>query len=183
MIKKALPFLIVTIMFVMTSCGASAPKPSGYTFAMSPAMEPLSKWETHYKDFETMLMAPSAGENSMSRLEMIELYNMATQYKITREDYVNMGFMPLDTLVGDANKFAKEGHGLIDTLSAVTPDAEIQATHEAVLKCMRIRVSFAEGISASLRNLEPVDLNGDTTPCDNFDADFQKLTNYVSGKQ
>ena len=177
MIKKAVPFLIVTVIFFMTSCGTSAPQ-SGYASQMDPVMEQLAKWKIHYGDFETLLMDTSDSQNGMSRVDMIELYNLATEYKISREDYIHMGFLPLDTLVGNANKFAREGHGLIGTLSTFTPDEEIQAIHEAVLKCMQTRVAFAEEISSSLRNLDPVDLSGDTSPCSNFDADLEKLITY-----
>jgi hypothetical protein len=181
MIKKALPFLIFIIMFFISSCGPSVPN-TGYASDMGPVMEKLSKWQTHYQDFETLLTEPGSPQGGMSRLEMIDLYNMATAYKITREDYVNMGFLPLDILVGDANKFAREGQGLIDTLSSVTPDDKIQATHQAILKCIQTRVAFAEGISSSLKKLEPIDLSGDTSPCANIDADLQKLAAYVNGK-
>lgn len=180
MFKKALPFLVVTLLIFMTSCGTSSAPKTGYASDMVPAVEQLAKWKIHYGDFETLLVDPTKGQNSMSRLEMIDLYNMATSYKITREDYVNLGFAPLDTLVGDANKFAREGHALIDTLSALKPDAEIQGTHQAVLNCVKTRVVFAEEISSSLRDLEPVDLSGDTSPCNNFDADLKKLTDYVN---
>jgi len=181
MIKKALPFLIATIVFIITSCGtASAPK-SAYASDMAPAVEQLAKWQLHYGDFETLLTEPSDSQNGMSRIEMIELYNMATEYKISREDYLNMGFVPLDALVGDANKFAREGKSLIDTLSAVTPDKEMQATHQDILKCVQTRVAFAEEISSSIKNLDPVDLSGDMSPCTNVDADLEKLKAYVNG--
>jgi hypothetical protein len=180
MIKKALPFLIVTIMFFITSCGTPAAPKSGYASAMAPSVEQLAKWKTHYGDFETLLLDTSGSPNGMSRLEMIELYNMATQYKVTRDDYITMGFLPLDALVGDAGKFAREGQSLIDALAAVTPDKEIEETHQAVLKCVQTRVTFAEGISTSIRDLKPVDLSGDVSPCSNFDADLEKLTAYVN---
>jgi hypothetical protein len=45
---------------------------------------------------------------------------------------------------------------------------------------MQTRVAFAEGLSSSLKNLEPVDLSGDTSPCNSFDADLEKLTTYVN---
>jgi hypothetical protein len=179
MIKKALPFFIVTIIFFITSCGAPAPQ-SEYASQMDPTMGQLATWKTHYGDFETLLLDTSGSPSGLSRLEMLELYNMATQYKVSRDDYVNMGFLPLDSLVGDAGKFAREGQSLIDSLSAVTPDEEIQETHQAVLKCIQTRVAFAEEISTSIRDLEPVDLSGDTTPCSNFDADLEKLTTYVN---
>jgi hypothetical protein len=179
MFKKALPFLTITIMFLIASCGTPAPK-TGYASGISPAVEQLAKWNIHWGDFETLLMDPSATQNGMSRLDMIELYNMATAYQISRDDYVDMGFAPLDILVGDASRFAREGQGLIDTLAALTPDEEIQAAHRAVLKCVQIRVTFAEELSTSIRDLEPVDLSGDVSHCGNFDADLEKLTTYVN---
>lgn len=180
MIKKALPFLVATILFFLTSCGAlSAPK-STYASEMAPTVEQLAKWKIHNGEFETLLSDTSGSPSGMSRLDMIELYNMATQYKITRDDFTNMGFLPLDSLVGDAGKFAREGQSLIDALSAVTPDKEIQETHQAVLKCIQTRVTFAEGLSTSIRDLKPVDLSGDISPCSNFDADLAKLTTYVN---
>jgi hypothetical protein len=180
MIKKALPFLIITILFFLTSCGTAFAPKSAYASDMAPAVEQLAKWKLRYEDFETLLLDTNGSPNGMSRLEMLELYNMATQYKITRDDYVNMGFLPLDGLVGDAGKFAREGQSLIDALSAVTPDKEIQETHQALLKCVQTRVAFAEGISTSIRDLKPVDLSGDISPCSNFDADLEKLTTYVN---
>jgi hypothetical protein len=178
--KRIVPFLIVTIIFLITSCGTPTVPKTGYASDMAPAVEQLAKWKIHYGDFETLLLDTGGSPNGMSRLEMIELYNMATQYKVTRDDYINMGFLPLDILVGDAGKFAREGQSLVDTLSAVTPDQEIQETHQAVLKCIQTRVAFAEEISTSIRDLEPVDLGGDVSPCSNFDADLEKLTTYVN---
>ena len=40
------------------------------------------------------------------------------------------------------------------------PDDEIQAAHQAVLKCVQIRVAFANEISTSIRDLEPVERPG-----------------------
>jgi hypothetical protein len=182
MIKKAVPFLIFTVLFFMTSCGTSAPK-TGYVSDMAPVVEQLSRWQTHYQNFESLLMESSDNQGGMSRLEMIDLYNMATGYKISREDYVNMGFLPLDALVGDGNKFARESHALIDSLSAITPDEKIQDTHQAILKCVQTRVAFAEEISSSIRDLEPIDLSGDASPCATFDADMEKLTTYVNANK
>src|SRR5262245_44574001 len=110
MMKKFIYFLIVTTIFLMASCGTSALPQKSYVSQMEPAIEKLSKWQDHYIKFETLLTEPISASSGggMSRLEMIELYNMATEYKITREDYVNMGFMPLDDLVGESTKVAKE---------------------------------------------------------------------------
>ena len=179
MIKKSATFLIVTFMFFITSCGMSAAR-SGYASQMAPVVAQLSNWKIQNESFESVLMNPTDDQNGISRLEMIELYNMAAEYKITREDYVNMGFVPLDILVGDANKFAREGQSLIDVLGAATPDEGIQAAHQAILNCVQTRAAFAEEVSSSLKNLEPIDLSADTSPCATFDADLEKLTAYVN---
>lgn len=182
MIKRSLPFLFISVLFLVASCGTSVSQ-NGYVVDVEPAITQLSRWQTHYLDFETLLTAPGASPAGFSRIEMIELYNMATEYKITREDYVDMGFLPLDALVGDANKFAREGHSIEDILASATPDEEIQASHDAVLKCVQTRVAFAEKIAAALRNLEPVDLSGDVSVCLTFEADLEKLTDYVKEHQ
>lgn len=179
MIKKALPFLIVTVLFIITSCGGSAPQ-SKYASEMEPTVEQLARWQIHYQDLETLLMAPDATPSGFSRIEMIELYNMATVYQITREDFVEMGFQPLDVLVGDANKFVREGRGIEEILLASTPDDDIQATHQAVLKCLQTRIAFADGLASSIRDLVPVDLSGDVSVCGTFESDLEKLTTYVN---
>jgi hypothetical protein len=179
MIKRAAPFLIAFLMFLTASCGTSAPLNS-YVADMQPTMEQLAKWQVHYTNFEALLTDPGAIPNGMSRLDMIELYNMATGYKITREDYVSMGFSPLDLLVGEANKVATEGRSIEQILSASTPDDEIKASHETVLKCVQTRAAFVEGLSAAIRDLVPVDLSGDASACNTFDADLAKLTAYVN---
>ena len=179
---KRLLFILITALLLLTACRASAPQ-SSYVSAMEPVVGQLARWQIHFGDFETRLTAPGASPSGMSLAEMIDFYNMATQYQITREDYANMGFSPLDLLVGDANKFAKEGRGIQDLLTAATPDEDIKAVHEAVLSCVKTRVAFAEGISSSIRDLVPVDMSGDVSVCDNFDTDLQKLTDYVKANQ
>jgi hypothetical protein len=147
---------------------------------MQPAVEQLAKWQIHYQDFETLLLEPGASPGGLSRLDMIELYNMATAYKITRDDYADMGFLPLDALVGDAGKFAREGQSIEGLLTAATPDQEIQATHEAVLKCGQTRVAVGEGMASAIRDLGPVDLSGDISVCNTFEDNLEKLTAYVN---
>ncbi len=181
MLKRAVPFLIAIIMFVMTSCGTSLPQ-TNYAAEMQPAIEKLPAWRTAYTALEMDLTDPGTTTNNMSRLEMIELYNMAAEYKITRDDYASLGFSSLDLLVGDANKVATQGRKILDTLSTVKPVQETESAHQSVVKCMQARVAFAEGLSASIKNLGPIDLSqfGNSTDCSTFDADLQKLTAYVN---
>jgi hypothetical protein len=181
MIKRAVPVLITILMFLTTSCGASSLQ-TNYAAEMQPAIEKLPAWQTAYTALEMDLTDPGTTTNNMSRLEMIELYNMAAEYKITRDDYANLGFASLDLLVGDANKVATQGRNILDTLSTVTPAQETESAHQSVVKCMQARVAFAEGLSASIKNLGPIDLSqfGNSNDCSTFDADLQKLTAYVN---
>lgn len=182
MINRVIPFLIFIIVLFMTSCEPSVPE-SEYASEMRTTIEQLSRWQIHYKDFETLLMEPGASPGGLSRIEMIELYNIATTYQISRDDYVDMGFLPLDILVGDAGKFAREGRGIEEILMTVKPDEEMQSTHQAVLECLQTRVAFAEGLVSSIKELVPVDLSGDVAVCVTFEADLEKLTTYVNAEQ
>ncbi len=178
--KKIVPFLIA-IVFFMSACGAASPK-SNYAAEASPAIEKLSNWQTTYTKLVTLLNDPvtDVNGNNISRLQMIELYNMAMDYKISREDYVNLGFSPLDELVGQSNKLATEGKDIQNILSSATPDTSIQAAHETILKCVQTRSKYAADLASAIKDLKPVDLNGDDTICNTFDADLQKLTTYVN---
>ena len=182
MIKRAMPFLMIAVVFLMTSCGTSTSPQSEYASQLAPALEMLSKFQDHYVKFESLLTEPvsGAGGSGMSRLDMIELYNLATEYNITREDYVTLGFMPLDMLVGESNKLAREGTDILAILSDVTPEASVQTIHQAVLQCVQTRVDFAESLATSIKNLGPVELSGDASVCSTFDADLEKITSYVS---
>ena len=66
---------------------------------MQPAIEQLTKWEAVNIDLASLLIDPEKSSTGVPRMQMIELYNIATGYKITRDDYVGMGFQPLDVLV------------------------------------------------------------------------------------
>jgi hypothetical protein len=184
MIKRSLPFLIATMMFLIAACGTSVP-PSSYASAMEPAIETLARWQDVNTDLEGLLTDPGKSSSGVPRIQMIELYNLATEYKITRDDYVGMGFQPLDILVGDAHKIAQEGHTLLETLSAVVPVPETEAAHQAVVKCIQERVAFAEGLEKSLKQLTPVDLNlyDQATDCVSFDANLEKLNSFVKANR
>lgn len=181
MLKRAMAVLVLPFLVLLAACGTAAPQAGGYASEMAPAIDRLEKWQIHYGDFETLLLDTQSSPTGMSRLELLELYNMATEYKITREDYVSLGFSPLDALVGDAIKYAREGREIEAILSSATPDAEIQAAHQAVLKCVQVRDDFMEGLAASIRDLGPVDLSGDVSACNDFDTDLEQLAAYLKG--
>lgn len=185
MLRRVIPFLFFAALFLVVSCGTSISAQNNYASQMAPALEKLSKWQAHYSTLVTLFNAPVTAANgeSMSRLQMIDLYNLATEYKITREDYVNLGFSPLDVLAGESATFAKEGKEIQDILSAATPDKSIQAAHQSLLKCVQTRSAYAEGLFSAIKNLGPVDLNGNDQACDTFDADLKKLKDYVNSNQ
>jgi hypothetical protein len=116
---------------------------------------------------------------------MLELYNLATEYKITRDDYVSMAFQPLDFLVGDAHKIVKDGRSLLNTLSTVTSVQETEIAHQAVIKCIQARVTFTEALEAGLKKLDLIDLKlyDNSVNCSTFDANPEKLTSYVNANQ
>ncbi len=182
--KKVVPFLIAIVFFV-SACGTASTH-SNYAAQASPALEKLSQWQTTYTKLVTLLNDPvtAVNGNSMSRLQMIELYNMALDYKISREDYVNLGFSPLDELVGESNKLATQGKEIQNILSSATPDASIQTVHETVLKCVQTRSKYAGDLATAIKDLKPVDLtNSDDSICNTFDSDLKKLTDYVNANK
>ena len=184
MIKRALPFLIVTIIFLITSCGTTAPQ-NTYAAQMEPAIDQLEKWQSVNADLEGLLTDPQQSSTGVPRIQMIELYNLAAEYQITRDDYVGMGFQPLDILVGDAHKISQQGHDLIETLSAVTPVEETKAAHQVVVNCIQERVAFAEELETSLKDLSSVDLSlyDQASDCVAFGASLEKLTAYVNANK
>lgn len=172
-------------MFLMASCGTSVSPQNSYASQMTPALEKLATWQKHNTTIEGLFNDPVTAANGvgMSRMEMLDLYNMATEYKITREDYVNLGFSQLDVLVGEAVKVANTGKEIESLMSSLTPDQEIQTAHETVLKCVQARSAFADKLSSSIRDLGPVDLSGDDSVCKTFDASLKEVTDYVNGQQ
>jgi hypothetical protein len=178
--KKVAPFLIAFVFFI-TACGTASPQ-SDYAAQAAPALEKLAQWQTHYAKLVTLFNDPvtSLNGNNISRLQMIELYNMSTDYQITRQDYVNLGFSPLDILVGESNRLADEGREIQDLLSPVTPDQSIRAAQESVLRCVQTRSKYAQDLASAIKDLKPIDLNDDDTVCNTFDADLKKLTDFVN---
>jgi hypothetical protein len=129
-----------------------------YATEMLSAIGQLAKWQAVNVDLESLLTDSSQSSTGMSRNQMIELYKLATEYKITCVDYVSMGFQPLDMLAGDADKTAQAGHDLLDALATVTPEQETEAAHQTVVKCIPERVPLVEGLEKSLNQRGPIDL-------------------------
>ncbi|MGE5374127.1 MAG: hypothetical protein ACM3XO_03650 [Bacteroidota bacterium] len=181
--KRILLSLVAATVFLLAACGKAASPRSGYAAQMAPAMEKLTTWQGTNARLETLFnesvtVANGAG---MTRMEMIDLYNMATDYKITREDYINLGFSPLDAVARESLKVANEGKEVESLLSSVTPDQDIKSAHEAILQCIQTRSAFAQKLSSAIKNLGPVDLSEDDSVCKTFDASLKQVTDYVNG--
>ena len=181
MIKKVLIFFAVTALFVITSCGPSTSPQKSYAAEMSPAIELLNKWQADYTALEALLTDTLSGSSATSRLQMIELYNIATELQITRDDYMSLGFSPLDDLVSPSVKFSKDGHAILDIISDVIPVEETETVHQSVLKCVQTRVLFAEELSAAIKKLGPIDMSkaGALSSCDTFEASLETLTAFI----
>jgi hypothetical protein len=181
---KRLIFFVIAAMMLMASCSVSSPS-SAYASGMQPTIEKLKNWQAVNAELEGLLTDGTQSSTGVPRIQMIELYNLATEYKITRDDYVSMGFQPLDFLVGDAHKITQQGHDILDALSKVTPVQETEAAHQSVAKCIEARVALAEELESSLKELTPVDLSlyDNSSVCASFDADLEKLTTYMNANK
>jgi hypothetical protein len=128
------------------------------------------------------LTDPTTTSANVARLDIIDLYNMATQYKISREDYINLGMVPLDDLISPSAKLSRDGHAVLDILSKVTPLEETKSDHQVVLKCVQTRVAFAEELSSALRDLRPIDMSkaGELSNCAKFDSSLETLTAFIN---
>jgi hypothetical protein len=179
MTKKVISFLVVAAMFLMASCSASPQK--RYATEMEPAIELLVKWQSDFADFQTLLNDSASSSSGIAPIQIIEFYNIATQYTITKDDYKTMGFSPLDAIVNPAVELSTDGKNILNIISIVTPVEEIQAAHEAIVKCVQMRVGLTEELSSAITALRPIDLSqiGDASDCDTFDAAFGKLTTFV----
>lgn len=180
--KRGIFCLIALALFLMSSCGSATTAQNTYAAEMQPAVDGLAKWQGDFTNLDTLLTEPLDPNTGMTRLQMIDLYNMAMDYKITRNDYAKLGLMPLDALVGPAAKVSKDGKSILETLSAVTPPKDLQSDHQVILDCLKTRIAFADELSSSIKDLKAIDMNkaGDLIACDPFDKALQKLTAFVN---
>lgn len=181
MIKKIICFLVVTSLFVLTSCQAAPAPEDSYATEMQPVLELLDTWHGHVSSLESLLTEPLDSTSSITRLQLIDLYNIALEYQITREEYSKLGLMPLDALVPPAVKISKDGQSILEALSAIQPTADMQADHQIIVDCVQSQVAFAEELSSSIKGLNAIDMNkaGELVACDTFDASLAKITTFV----
>lgn len=182
MIKKIVPFLMVAILFFATSCGISTTPQQRYASEIQPALELLIKWQNDFSSLETLLTEELDPATGITRLQMIELYNLATEYQITRDEYSQLGLMPLDALVAPSVNISKDGQKILEIFSAATAVEEIQETHQVVLDCVQTRIAFADEVSSSIKDMTSIDMSkaGALVACDPFDTSMQKLTTFVN---
>lgn len=177
--------MMVAVVLVLSSCGAATTPQARYATEIRPALELLPKWQNDFSDLESLLTDPLDADTGITRLQIIDLYNIAMEYQITRDDYFKLGLEPLDALVGPSVSLSKDGQSILDTLSQVTPVEEMQADHQVVLECMKSRVAFAEELSSSIKELNAIDMNkaGELVSCDTFDESLAKLTAFVEANK
>lgn len=177
--KKFTPLLLIACLFITTSCSASPQK--SYATDITPAIELLNKSQEDYAKLESLLTDPATTSMNVARLDIIDLYNMATQNKISREDYLNLGLVPLDELISPSAKLSKDGHAALDILSKITPIEEMKSDHQVITTCVQTRVAFAEELSSALKDLRPIDMSkaGELSSCEKFDSSLKTLTAFV----
>ena len=186
MIKRFLPCLMIFVLLVLSACAPAITPQDTYATKMQPAIASLTKFQDDFASLETGLTEQLDPTTGVTRLQLIDLYNIAIQeYKINRDDYSKLGLMPLDALVAPAVKVSKEGRSLQETLSTITPTEDLKADHQAILDCLQSRVAFAEELSSSIKELNDIDMSkaGGLVACDQFDAAVQKLTSFVNEKK
>ena len=182
MIRKLISLTGVLVLFLLTSCGTLTSPETTYAREMEPAVKPLKAWQSEFSQLEELLTDQLDPSTGITRLQLIELYNVAMEYQITRDEYAQLGLSPLDALVGPAVRISKDGSSLLKTLSAVTPVDEIKDDHQAILDCLGVRIAFAEELSSSIKDLSAIDMDkaGELVACDPFDTSVEKLAAFVN---
>ena len=178
---KKITSLLAAIWFLLTSCMAAPSPENSYATAMQPALERLEEWQGDLTSMETLLTESLDATTGITRLQLIELYNIAMEYQITRDEYSRLGLMPLDALVAPAVKISKDGRSILDTLSAIEPTDDLRADHQVLVDCVQSQVAFADELSSSIKALNAIDMNkaGELVACDQFDASLQKLSAFI----
>ena len=185
MLKRIIPFLMVTLVFVMVSCAPATTPQNTYATKMQPAIEPLAKFQDDFSSLESLLTEQLDPATGVTRLQLIDLYNVAMEYQISRDDYSNLGLMPLDALVAPAVKLSKDGKSILDILAEVTPVEDIQDDHQVILDCLQKRIAFADELASSIKELSAIDMTkaGELVACEPFDSSLEKLTTFVNGNK
>jgi len=172
---------MVIVLFTLSSCTAATPQEE-YATAMEKAMEQLPVWQDDFVELGgllTQVLDPSTG---ITRLELIELYNMAMEYQINRDEYSRLGLSPLDALVAPSSAISKDGQSILAILQAATPVEEIQNEHQVLLDCVQVRIAFADELATNIRGLSSIDMEraAELIACDPFETSLAKVTTFVN---
>ena len=182
MIRRAALSWMVLVIFLVSSCGTATTPQSAYASKMKPTVKLLTTWQNDFSSLETLLNETLDPATGITRLQLIELFNIAMEYPITRDNYSKLGLMPLDALVAPAVKISKDGQTILEALSAIAPVDETQADHQIILDCLKSRIAFADELSSSIKEFNAIDMTkaGDLIACEPFDASLQKLSTFVN---
>lgn len=181
MIKKLVSFMMVIVLFVLSSCSTSTPEHT-YATEMQTAMELLPQWDSDFVQLGVLLTEELDPSTGITRLDLIELYNMAMEYQIDRDEYSRLGLSSLDALVAPSAKISKDGHPILDALAAATPVEQTQFDHQVLLDCVQTRIAFVDELSSSIRDLSAIDMEraAELIACDPFETSLQKVTTFVN---
>lgn len=185
MSKKFVPIIILFALFVQSSCAAPASPERTYATQMQAAVKLLPGWEDNFVELDRLLTEELDSTTGVTRLDLIELYNIAMEYQISRDDYAALGLSALDALVPPSVSISKDGSEIRDILSAAVPVQEMQADHQILLECVEARIAFTDELSSSIKKLSAIDVEkaAGLIACDSFQASLEKLTDFVSAHQ
>jgi hypothetical protein len=172
---------MLVALLVLSSCTASTPQHT-YATDMQTAVELLPEWESDFVALGVLLTEELDASTGITRLDLIELYNMAMEYQINRDEYSRLGLSALDALVAPSANISKDGQSILDTLSAAAPVEDIQFDHQVLLDCVRSRIAFADELSSSVRDLTAIDMEraAELIACDPFETSLKKVTSFVN---
>lgn len=179
--KKLVSLLVMIVFLVQSSCTASTPQHT-YATQMETAVELLPEWEADFVELGALLTEELDPSTGITRLDLIELYNMAMEYEINRDEYVGLGLSALDALVAPSASISKDGHAILNVLSTVAALEEIQFDHQVLHDCVQTRIAFVDELSSSIRDLGAIDMEraAELIACDPFPTSLEKVTNFVT---
>jgi hypothetical protein len=148
---------------------------------MQAAIELLPEWDADFIELGALLTQELDPSTGVTRLELIDLYNMAMEYHINRDEYSRLGLSSLDALVTPSANISKDGEAIQKILLAATPVEELQFDHQVLLDCVQTRIAFADELAFSIRDLSAIEMEraAELMACDPFDASLKKITAFV----
>lgn len=181
MIKKLVSFMMVIVLFVLSSCTATTPQHT-YATELQAAIRLLPEWQSDFVELGGLLTQELDPSTGITRLELIELYNIAMEYQIDRDEYSRLGLSALDALVPPSSNISKDGGKIQEILLAATPVEEAQFDHQVLLDCVQTRIAFADELATSIRGLDAIDMEkaAELIACDPFESSLETLTAFVN---